>query len=181
MTLIITSAQVKELTGSSKDIEDRKIKEWTKVVQLELRDDMGVTGYDILIAAIEADSTLAGEADLLELRDTYIWPWMAWRILERAGIALYTEAARNGTYTGMDETHRSVSAAQLGMLKSTHRDAAGTYKAELYKFLKDNTDTYTWYDVGTSPEVRPQSSTGGVIIRDRCRPSRYSHWYDTNE
>ena len=176
MTLLITSAQVKELTGSSKDIEDRKIVKFIEVVQIELENDMGTTGYDILLAAVVADPTLATEADLLTLRDDYIWPWMAWRSLERAGIKIWIDKSRNGTFTRYDETTRSVSTAELGAERSVDRDMAGTYKARLYKFLKDNTDTYTWYDVGTSPEYRPQSSTGGVIIRDRYRGNCYRNY-----
>lgn len=167
---IITATKVKQLTGSSKDIEDRKIIPWVDVVAIELRDDMGVTGYNILTAAIDADDTLASETDLKTLRETYIWPWMAWRVLERAGIAMYVEPSRNGTVTRSSGEASSVTTGQFGMLQTSHRDPATTYKAELYKFLKDNTDTYTWYDVGTSPEVAPQPSTGGVIIRQRrCR------------
>lgn len=166
-TPIITSAKVKELTGSSKDIEDRKIAQWVKVVAIELRDDMGVDGYAILMAAIDADDTLATEADLKTLRETYIWPWMAWRVLERAGVALFAEASRNATVTRSSGEYSSVSVKELGLLQATHRDPATTYRKELYDFLKDNVATYTWYDVGTSPEVAAQPSTGGVIIRER--------------
>lgn len=162
--LLITSAQVKEITGTSKNVQDKKLLPRIEVVHLELKHDIGTEGYDILIAAITADDTLATEADLLNLRDNYIRPWMAWRVLERAGISLYAEPDRNGTFVRGDDTHDTVSAAALGMLKADNRDMAGTYKVELHDFLKDNVATFTWYDADDCEET-PHVNTGGIITR----------------
>ena len=174
-TLVITAAKVKDLTGISKNIEDRKLARWIDAVQLELKADIGTTGYTELIDAIEADDTLAGEADLLELRDDHIRPWMAWRVLERATVALFAEPERNGTYTRSGDDYATVSASVLGMRKAEARDMAHIYKTALHDYLKDNTDTFTWYSVtdACGKDGGSTSYAGGVITRVPAYASPY--------
>ena len=174
-TLVITAATVKELTGLSKNIEDRKLARWIDAVQLELKGDLGTTGYATLIGYIEADDTLATQTAYQTLRNDYIRPWMAWRVLERATVALFAEPERNGTYTRSGDDYATVSAQVLGMRKADARDMAHTYKEALHEYLKDNTATFTWYasegECGT--DGTSKSYAGGVITRVPAYSSPY--------
>lgn len=174
-TLVITAAQVKDLTGLSKNIEDRKLARWIDAVQLELKGDLGTTGYTTLIDAIDADDTLAGEPDLQELRNDYIRPWMAWRVLERATVTLYAEPERNGTYTRSGDDYATVSPAVLGMRKADARDMAHTYKEALHDYLKDNVDTFRWYNNNDMCNTNGASKSyaGGIITRVPAFGSHY--------
>lgn len=168
-TLVITAAKVKELTGRSKNVEDRKFTPAIKRAMIELRDGLGTTGYAALIAAITSDPDLsgAGNADLKTLRDDYIWPWMAWRVIELATVATHAESERNGTYTRSGEDYTAVDGKTLGMIKADAADYASTYMAELYAFLDDdNGVTYTWYEKDSAEEDKSRESyTGGIITR----------------
>lgn len=165
-TLVISAAKVKELTGRSKNVEDRKFTPAIKRAMLELRDGFGVTGYNILIAAITSDPDLSGNANLKTLRDDYIWPWMAWRVIELATVATFAESERNGTYTRSGEDYTAADGRTLGMMKADAADYASTYMAELYAYLDDNATTYTWYTVdGVEEDKARETNTGGIITR----------------
>lgn len=164
--LVISAAKVKELTGKSGNIDERKLTPAIKRSMLELKHGIGTTGYDALIAAITADDTLATESDLKTLRETYIWPWMAWRVMEVSTLALFAEADRNVTAIRNGDDYSSVDAKTLGMLRAEASDYATTYKKELYDFLDDDGgSTYTWYSPTGEEKDAQQRYIGGVITR----------------
>ena len=173
MTYIISAVTAKTVTGVSKDILDRKLEVFIPAAQLTVKKILGETGYDILIAAIIADPTLAAEADLKTLRDTYIQPYLAWRVVALSGTRMYAEPERNGTFTRSGDDYNSVSPGMLAMTKADSRDMAGIYKEELERFLADNAATYTWYVVSDEcgSDKGVPNYTGGVITDNYRRPT----------
>lgn len=163
MTYIISAVTAKTVTGISKDVQDKKLEPFFPAAQLTVKNVLGKDGYDILIAAIEADPTLAGEPDLLTLRDDYIQPYLAWRTIELSGTRMWTEPERNGTFVRHGNDYGSVDGRTLAMSKADSRDMASIYKKELQDFLSDNVETYTWYVADTCSDEGSPNYTGGVI------------------
>jgi len=175
MTYIISAVTAKKVAGISKDVPDRKLEVFFPAAQITVKKILGATGYDLLIAAIIVDPTLDPEPDLKELRDTYIQPFLAWRVVELSGTRMYAEPERNGTFTRSGDDYNSVSPGMLAMTKADSRDMAGIYKEELETFLADNVATYTWYEVDECSDSAVPNYTGGVITDNY--PGQRDHGY----
>jgi hypothetical protein len=166
MTQIITAIKAREITGLSKNVEDRKWEPFFPVANISLKNILGKDGYTALVDAIEADPTLAAEPALKALRDTYVWPYLAWRTCELAGTRMLAEPDRNGTFTRSGESYNSVDGKTLAMTKADSRDMAENWRDEMVAFIKDNPADYPWYEVNRCEEKKKFS--GGVITQ----PSR---------
>ena len=97
-TKIISVATVRDITGLNKNVDDRKIAPFLKLAQEELEKVLGRTLYDELDTAIQADDTLATEADLLALM-AYIKGPLAWRTLQRSLPRMAAEPTANGVHS----------------------------------------------------------------------------------
>ena len=178
MTPIITAATIKENTGLSRNVEDRKLDPFIPGAQLTLKKVTGKTGYDAIVAAYPA---FTGAATLQTLYDDYIVPFLSWKVAELAGTRMFTEPDRNGTFTRSSETYQSVDGKTLAMGKADSRDMAGIYMQELIDYLNDNTDVYTWYGGDDCTDGITKSNTGGVITRlDRYQRPYGDQYFDPN-
>jgi len=141
---------------------------WRSVVRGK---DAGQTLYGELITAIVADPTLATEADLKELRDDYIAPYIAWAVYLQSLSRLYAEFDRNGAHYKNDGNTVQADAAWLRMEQATARDNSDKYADRLLDFLKDNSDTgepfASWRTVTDTEQGERINKTYGVGIVTR--------------
>lgn len=163
---LITAIQARDITGISKNVEDRKWDPFIEAAQFTLEKLLGREGYAVLVLAVDLDPTLAGLPELKELRDDYVWPYLAWRTAELSGTRMWAEPDRNGTFNRNGETYSSVDAKTLAMTKADSRDMAEIYRDRMVAFLEENAEDYTWYVVNTCKTKKEFS--GGVITQ----PSR---------
>jgi hypothetical protein len=178
MTEIIRAQDARRITGLSKNVEDRKMEPFIPAAQLVLRDIMGKTGFDLLSTAVQDNYDLPGSGNdaLRTLRNDYIWPFLAWRVVELSGTRMWVEPDRNGTFNRNGETYGSVDSRALGTSKTDARDMAGIYQRELVAFLTDNVATYTWYEPDTCGHQGTPNYTGGVITEPATAQRR--NWYN---
>lgn len=178
MTELIRAQDARKITGLSKNVEDRKMEPFIPAAQLVLKEILGKTGYDLLATAVADNYDLPGSGNdaLRELRNNYIWPFLAWRVVELSGTRMWVEPDRNGTFQRSGEGYASVDSRTLGTSKTDARDMAGIYQRELVKFLTDNVATYTWYEPDTCGNQGTPNYTGGVITEPA--PPYRRNWYD---
>ena len=140
MTWITNIEQVKDVTGLSKRVEERRMLPYLDTVHKTVKRILGETLYDRLITEIEADETLAGETDLLELRDDYIKRFIAWEVYARSFSRLYAEFDMNGAHYKNDANTVQAGPEWMKQEAAAARDQANEYQAALIDFLKDNSD-----------------------------------------
>jgi hypothetical protein len=175
MTYLITAIKARELTGISKNVEDRKWEPFIPTAMYTLKKLLGTEGYDILVAAVTLDPTLAGEPELKALRDGYVWPFLAWRTCELSGTRMWAEPDRNGTFTRSSDSYQSVDGKTLSMTKADSRDMAELYREQMEEFLTDNPTDYTWYKANP---CEPKRNFGGGVITQPSRGNRSSYPYN---
>ena len=164
-TKIISVAQVRDITGLNKLVDDRKIAPFLKLAQAELEKVLGRTLYDELDTAIQADNTLTGETALLALMP-YIQGALAWRTLQRALPRMSAEPTANGVHSVSSGDYQSVDRAALSMQVSDARTAADAEYDRLLKYMEENEPTYpTWRDNVAQEERVTKVYPGGVITR----------------
>lgn len=165
MSNIISVAQVRTTCGLSKTVDDRKLQPFLAIAQEELEKVLGRTLYSELDTAIQADPTLATEADLLTLVG-YIKSPLAWRTMQYSLPRMYAEPTANGVHSVNGGDYQSVDARTLGMQVTQARSAADAGYERLMKFLKENVDTYPSYNDNVDLEERvSRIYPGGVITR----------------
>ena len=165
MSNIISVAQVRTTCGLSKTVDDRKLQPFLAIAQEELEKVLGRTLYNELDTAIQADPTLATEADLLTLVG-YIKSPLAWRTMQYSLPRMYAEPTANGVHSVNGGDYQSVDARTLGMQVTQARSAADAGYERLMKFLKENVDTYPSYNDNVDLEERvSRIYPGGVITR----------------
>ena len=164
-TNIISVATVRSLCGLSKTVDDRKLQPFLKLAQEELEKVLGRTLYDELDTAIQADPTLATEADLLTLLG-YIKGPLAWRTLQYALPRFYAEPTANGVHSVNGGDYQSVDGRTLSIQVTQARSAADSGYERLLKFLDENVATYPSYNDNVELEERINKTyVGGVITR----------------
>lgn len=165
MSNIISVAQVRTTCGLSKTVDDRKLQPFLAIAQEELEKVLGRTLYNELDTAIQADPTLATEADLLTLVG-YIKSPLAWRTMQYSLPRMYAEPTANGVHSVNGGDYQSVDARTLGMQVTQARSAADAGYERLMKFLKENVGTYPSYNDNVDLEERvSRIYPGGVITR----------------
>lgn len=173
MTYITSINTVKDTVGLAKTVEERKLLPFLDGVHRTVKRILGETLYNRLIAEIEADSTLAGEADLLELRDDYLVPFIAWETYRTAFARLYAEFDRNGAHFRSDDSTGQADKEWLKMESAAAREQADAFQADLIDFLKDNSGTgeafadYNTTTDGESGERIARTDHGGVYMPRR--------------
>lgn len=177
MTYITSINTVKDTCGISKLVEERRMLPYFGTVHKTVKALLGKTLYDRLIAAIEADSTLSGEDDLLELRDEYLIPFVAWETYKYALPMLQAEPDRNGNHYKNDSN-----TVQLDTDWKRKEEASATAQADIYQstlldFLDDNSGTgeaFEDYKTTTTDEQgeRIDRTDMGGIYTPRTRPRR---------
>ena len=172
---LITAIKARELTGISKNVEDRKWDPFIEAAQFTLERLLGKEGYAILVLAVDLDPTLTGLPELKELRDDYIWPYLAWRTAELSGTRMWAEPDRNGTFTRSGDTYQSVDGKTLAMTKADSRDMAELYRDRMVVFLEENPEDYTWYK---SNKCETKKEFSGGVITQRSRGNRSSYPYN---
>lgn len=172
-TQIISLATVRSICGLSKTVDDRKLAPFMRIAQEELEKVLGRTLYNELDTAIQADPTLATEADLLTLLG-YIKAPLAWRTVQHSLPRMYAEPTANGVHSVNGGDYQSVDAKTLSMQVTQSRSAADAGYERLLKFLDENTATYPSYNDNVELEERVNKMYPGGVI---TRKSRWQYPY----
>lgn len=177
MTHIISITTARDVIGLSKAVEDRRLLPYMDAVHKVVEGILGETLYDRLIGEIDADADLTGEADLLELRDDYLKPFIAWELYKRSFSRLYAEFDRNGAHYKNDGNTVQAGADWMKAEAASIRDQADTFQAALLRFLKNNSGTgepfEDWKTVTDDERGnRINRTDGGGIYFPRRRPKR---------
>ena len=161
---IVTFAQIKEVTGLAKVVdESRKITPFLTEAEEELKKMLGTTLYAEVEAALPG---FTGEPDLETLFDDYIKRPLCWRTLQYAYPRLYAEPTANGVHLVGDTNYAAVDSRTLAQQIAVCRDFADQGYERMLKYLKDNTATFPSYDVNVGSEERvTKTYPGGVITR----------------
>lgn len=173
MTYITSINTVKETVGLAKTVEERRLLPYFRGVHNTVKKILGETLYDRLIAGIEADGTLATEADLLELRDDHLIPFIAWETYRRAFSRLYAEFDRNGAHSLADTNTVQADREWMKMESAAAREQADAYQAGLIDYLKDNSavgEPFADYNTTNDDEAGERigrTDLGGVHIPRR--------------
>ena len=173
MTWITNIDAVKTVTGLSATVEERKLLPFLQSVHNTVKRLLGTTLYNRLITEIEADSTLATKADLLELRDDYIKPFIAWEVYARSFSRLYAEFDRNGAHYKNDANTVQAGTDWLKQEGASARDQANEYQEALIDFLNDNSgdgEAFEDYNTTTDDEAGERigrTDHGGVYMPRR--------------
>lgn len=138
MTYITNIDTIKETVGLSKVVEERRMRPFMDGVHRTVKSVLGETLYNRLITEIEADDALAGEADLKELRDEHLVPFIAWEVYKRAFSRLYAEFDRNGAHFKNDANTIQADKEWMKMEAAAARDQADQYQQTLLTFLENN-------------------------------------------
>jgi hypothetical protein len=170
---LITAIKARELTGISKNVEDRKWDPFIEAAQFTLERLLGKEGYAILVLAVDLDPTLDGLPTLKELRDEHVWPYLAWRTAELSGTRMWAEPDRNGTFNRNGDTYSSVDGKTLAMTKADSRDMAELYRDRMVVFLTENAADYPWY-VTDKCETKKEFSGGVITQPSRGQGFRYN-------
>lgn len=161
---LITSAEVKELAGMNKNVEDRKITSWIIPAQMCLRSAIGKDGYDAVIETLTTP-----DADYDDLISEYIKPYLAAQIERMAPVPMTAEADRNGTFVRNGETYSSVNMNTLGMMNATARDQAEIRRDLMLQYIYDNRETFDWWDSSGCGNGRTNYSNGVITRIDRSQ------------
>lgn len=177
MTYITSINTVKETVGLSKLAEERRMLPFFKAVHKTVKAILGKTLYDRLITEIEADSTLATEADLLELRDEYLVPFIAWETYNRSVNRLYGEFDRNGAHYKADTNTVQLDTDWKKKEEASASAQADIYQTALLDYLKDNSgdgEAFEDYLTTTDDEQgeRIERTDMGGVYAPRTRPRR---------
>lgn len=172
-TKIIQVATVREITGLNKNVDDRKIAPFLKLAQEELEKILGRTFYDELDTAIQADDTLATEANLLALM-TYVKGPLSWRTLQRSLPRMSAEPTANGVHSVSTAEYNNADNKALSQQIADARTAADTGYERLLEYIHDNLDLYPSFKTNVNNEDRvTKTYHGGVITRESRWQSPY--------
>ena len=171
-TYIISIATVRDITGLAKIVSDVKLAPFLRLSQQELEKVLGRTLYDELDDAVQADSTLTGETELIALM-RYVKYALAWRTLQRALPRMAAEPTANGVHTVSDGAYQSSDRALTQQITDA-RTAADEAYTLLIDFLKNNLTDYPTYETNVANEERVKKMYQGGVI---TRKSRWQYPY----
>lgn len=171
---LITAAQVKEITGKSKNIDDDILKVCIQDAQHDLHQVLGHTLYDLVEQADPvADATLGGDTGLATLFNSYAKKYLAWKTLEHSYTDIAYQADRNGVFKRMGNDYTPASGNELNALEGKARSRAESRMAELIRYIEHLTTgdpILEAYNTDVNCEPRTKEVKSGRII------TRISRW-----
>lgn len=174
---LIAHIELETLCMLNKGVEDRKTKAAIQDAHRELKKVLGRTGYDIVYAAAPTFTTLApNTAAYLTLTTTFIKPFMAWRVKQRATFDMFAEADRGGTYKKGGQDYVPVSSGELNKLEAVAQTRADALLEDLIDHLEENKETFTWWETSLPGEERiteKNRSIAGISFRKSTRQQTY--------
>ena len=169
-TQVINIETIREKTGMSANVEDRRLVPALEEAQMEVEKILGETLYEELETAIIADPTLATEADLLALVDKYLCPLLSWRSYQYAIAFMQAEPNRNGVNVKSEEGYTAADARQVGGIERRCREKADKYQERLILWLDNyGATTFPSYTTDTVTDTRISKTYRGGVITRRSR------------
>ena len=168
---LITAATVKEVTGTNRNVEDRKIDPSIHDAQHDLKQTLGETLYQLIEDADPVnDATLGGNTGLATLYSRFIKNYLSWKTLEYAYPQLYAEADRRGVFANSGEGYTPVDGKTLAMLIAKAAARADNRQGEMIRYI-ENLDASNAIrvaydtDVDDEPRTKEVKNTGRIITR----------------
>lgn len=171
-TWLLTLDDVRTICGLQQGVENRKLESARDTAHQNLRKIMGVTGYNLLIAKVEADNTLATEPvwkalmDGTGTRGGSIKKYLARLTHYMALTDLHSEPTKTGFQAKSGDGYETVDSRTLGMHESRKRDAYQLEEELLLAEIQNNLSTYTWYSSTVAGEDRITKArrSGGFVF-----------------
>jgi len=177
---IITTTQVRTLTGKAQGVEDRKLDASIHDAQDALEQILGSTLY----AQVEGFyPTFAG--DYSTLYSQYIQPFLAFKTVELSYQNLFAEPDRNGVFKKSGEGYTPVSLKELAMLQADPAGRADRFQRKMLRWI-GNLDSSNAIKVAFNTDVddepRTKKTYRGRVITRRSRwqfegGNRYPYGY----
>lgn len=168
---LITAATVKEVTGISRNVEDRKIDPAIHDAQHDLKQTLGETLYQLIEDADPVnDATLDGNTGLATLYSRFVKSYLAWKSLEYAYPMMHAEPDRRGVFTQSGEGYTPVDGKTLAMLIAKAAARADNRQGEMIRYI-ENLDVSNAIrvaygtDVDDEPRTKTVANTGRIITR----------------
>lgn len=171
--LLVSSAVVKDFTGSADGVEDRKLRPQIILAQHELMQILGETLYEDVDTAHTANATTLGGAGMLTLYTDYLKPFLCWKTIELSAYKLHNEPDRNGHFERNGNDYTSVSAKMVEGRKSQDRSNAELYQGKMIRYIHnlESTDPIRIaFEEDVDDEPRVKKSYPGVFLT----PNKYS-------
>lgn len=175
-TRLITAAKIRTICGLPDTVDDTtRILPFLDIAQKRhLKKIWGITLYDRVIAAVEAD-TISSEPELVTLLDDYAHDYLAWKTLELALPRIYAAPNGNGIYTTESEKHKPVDRQTLGDNTSGARANADACESDMVLFLENNPTDYPEYTTTTVQDQRATDRLPGGFVTRKMK-GQYDTW-----
>lgn len=176
---IITLDRVRCIVGLSPNVIDDKLAPAHDRAHMQCRERLGSTRYDALIAALEADSSLAGSGNekwrnLIASGKGELENYIAWLTYSFSLPRLHSEADAAGFFAKNGGQFDSIDGKTLSMHSTDARDAYQLYERALLKWIEDNEKTEALPDVENPTDSDAEPNVSGLV----AVPSRYYNYFD---
>lgn len=166
---LIAHSELASLCQLNSLVESRKTAGSIQRVHRELKKVLGRTGYALVYANAPTFTALAPNASAyVTLLTDYIKPFMAWRVKQRATMAMFAEADKGGTYKKSGNDYVSLSLGELNKLEADAQSQADELLEELIDHLEENDEVFTWLSTDVENEERitkENQSIAGISFR----------------
>lgn len=146
---IVTGQQVREVSGTSQNVEDRKIQPIIRIAQQGSEQVLGRTLYALVESAYVADAgviaggnpTTMGGSGMLLLYSEYLLPSIVFRVMADAGIDLAIDYDRNGEFERNGNDYNTVSDRRMAAKTGKAEARADRYQQRLLDYVRGLEDT----------------------------------------
>lgn len=174
---LIAHSELATLCMLNSLVEERKTKASIQDAHRELKKILGRTGYALVYANAPTFAAQgADSAAYVTLLTTYIKPFMAWRVKQRATIDLHMEADRGGFYKKGGQDYTPVSSSELNKAEAVAQTRADALQEDLLDHLEENKAVFTWMDTVVENEERidkKNRTMGGISFRKGSGQTTY--------
>ena len=163
LTQFITTDEVKACTFISSNVHDATFEQNIEYAQISaLRPILSTSLFDEIDTQIDTDTLTALNLTLL---DTWIKPFLAWKIYQLSLTGLYVRITPSGIQTKSTGDLQSIDASTLRMLKNEAEGRADHFQTLLVDYIVDNQIDYPEYTTTASHESRTsRPSMGGFVF-----------------
>lgn len=174
---VVTGTQVRELSGTSQNVEDTKLRPLIQIAQQGLETVLGRTLYALVEAAYVADPTTMGGEGMLLMYTEYFLPAVVWRVMADAGIDLSVGYDRNGNFERNGNDYNTTSDRRMSAKTGKAEARADNYQDRLLAYIKgldDNDPIKVAFNETVTCEPRTTKTNQSNILMRR------SYWQDNH-
>ncbi|MFZ1666687.1 MAG: hypothetical protein WAU08_14870 [Flavobacteriales bacterium] len=175
-TFIVTGAQVRDISGTSQNVEDKKLRPLLRIAQQAVETALGRTLYALVETAYVANPATLGGAGMLLFYTEYLVPATVWRVMSDAGIDLAVGYDRNGAFERNGNDYNTTSDRRMSAKTGKAEARADNYLIRMVNYVKalDAADPIrAAYEDTNACDERPNVNRGNILMRR-------SYWQDNH-